>query len=202
MDVWSELSSRLGVIFSLFVFSPFVTAILSRWGILLRSDGQYVGLPVDNILRLLFLMNFSWVLPQGVVILDHHSVCFELWSPAAIYLSPKCWKYSFLIYDVILCRGGTYTADNWTWNVIYYELLKPGETVNTERYRQQMIDLNQALRERQPEYQKRQHKVILLHDNTPSHTAKPVKETIEAFSWEIFSRAAYSPDLALYLFIL
>ena len=42
-----------------------------------------------------------------------------------------------------------------TWNVIYYELLKPGETVNTERYRQQMIDLNQALREKRPEYQKR-----------------------------------------------
>ena len=29
--------------------------------------------------------------------------------------------------------------------VIYYQLLKTGETVNTERYRQQMIDLNQAL---------------------------------------------------------
>ena len=42
--------------------------------------------------------------------------------------------------------------------VIYYELLKPGETVNTERYRQQMINLNQALREKRPEYQKRQHK--------------------------------------------
>jgi len=27
--------------------------------------------------------------------------------------------------------------------VIYYELLKPGETVNTECYRQQMINLNQ-----------------------------------------------------------
>ena len=49
--------------------------------------------------------------------------------------------------------------------VIYYELLKPGGTVNTERYRQQMIDLNQALREKRLEYQKRQHKVILLHDN-------------------------------------
>ena len=83
-----------------------------------------------------------------------------------------------------------------TWNVIYYELLKPGGTVNTERYRQQMIDLNQALREKRPEYKKRQHKVILLHDNAPSHTAKPVKETIEAFSWEILSHAAYSPDLA------
>ena len=80
--------------------------------------------------------------------------------------------------------------------VIYYELLKPGETVNTERYRQQMIDLNQALREKRPEYQKRQQKIILLHDNAPSYTAKPVKETIEAFSWEILSHAAYSPDLA------
>ena len=44
--------------------------------------------------------------------------------------------------------------------------------------------------------QKRQHKVILLHDNAPSHTEKPVKETIEAFSWEILLHAAYSPDMA------
>ena len=50
--------------------------------------------------------------------------------------------------------------------------------------------------EKRPEYQKRQHKVILLQDNAPSHTAKTVKETIEAFSWEILSHAAYSPDLA------
>jgi len=35
--------------------------------------------------------------------------------------------------------------------VIYYELLKPGEIVNTERYRQQMINLNQALCEKRPE---------------------------------------------------
>ena len=45
----------------------------------------------------------------------------------------------------------------------------------------------------EPEYQKRQK--ILLHDNAPSHTAKLVKETIEAFGWEILSHAAYSPDL-------
>jgi len=69
--------------------------------------------------------------------------------------------------------------------VLYYELLKPGETVNTQRYRQQMIDLYQALCEKRPEYDQRQHKVIVLHDNAPSHTAKPVKETIETFGWEI-----------------
>jgi len=54
--------------------------------------------------------------------------------------------------------------------VIYYEFLKPGETVNTERYRQQMINLNQILCEKRPEYQKKQHKVILLPDNAPSHS--------------------------------
>jgi len=44
--------------------------------------------------------------------------------------------------------------------VIYYELLKSSETVNIERYRQQMINLNQAC-EKRSEYQKRQYKVIL-----------------------------------------
>ena len=59
-----------------------------------------------------------------------------------------------------------------------------------------MIDLNRAIREKRPEYAKRQHKVILLHDNAPSHTAKRVTDTIEAFNWEILAHAAYSPDLA------
>jgi len=59
-----------------------------------------------------------------------------------------------------------------------------------------MINLNQALCEKQPKYQKSQHKVILLHDNAPSHTAKLVKETIGAFGWEILSHAIYSSDLA------
>ena len=59
-----------------------------------------------------------------------------------------------------------------------------------------MMDLNQALLEKRPEYQKRQHKVILYHDNATLHTVKPVKETIKAFSWQILSHAAYSPDLA------
>lgn len=81
-------------------------------------------------------------------------------------------------------------------DVIYYELLKPGETVNTERYDQQLIRLKQALDHKRPEYQERQHSAILLHDNAPSHTANPIKERIESFGWEILPHAAYSPDLA------
>lgn len=65
------------------------------------------------------------------------------------------------------------------------------------------IDLKKALREKQPVYQKRQHKVILLHDY--AYTVKLAKERIEAFSWEILSHAAYTPYLApfdYYLFAL
>ena len=80
--------------------------------------------------------------------------------------------------------------------VTYYELLKLGETVNTNRYQQQMTDLNRALQEKRSDYRRRQHKVIFLHENVPSHTAKRVKETIETFSWEILAYAAYSPDTA------
>ena len=80
--------------------------------------------------------------------------------------------------------------------VVYYELLNPGETVNTKRYQQQLIDLNRSLLKKRPEYQKRQHKVIFLHDNAPSHMAKPVRDTLGALSWEVLPHAAYSPDLA------
>jgi len=75
--------------------------------------------------------------------------------------------------------------------VIYYELLKPGKTINIKHYQQQLINLNRSLKKR-PEYQKRQHKVIFLHDNAPSHTAKPVRDTLEALSWEVLPHEAYS----------
>ena len=59
-----------------------------------------------------------------------------------------------------------------------------------------MIDLNRSLLKKRSEYQKRQHKVIFFHDNAPSHTAKPVRDTLETLSWEVLPHAAYSPDLA------
>jgi len=37
-------------------------------------------------------------------------------------------------------------------DVIYYELLKPSETVNAHRYYQQLIKLHRALREKRPHY--------------------------------------------------
>ena len=80
--------------------------------------------------------------------------------------------------------------------VVYYELLKPGETVNTDRYRQQMINLSHALIEKRPEWAHRHAKVILQHDNAPAHSARLTKETISSLGWELLPHPPYSPDLA------
>ena len=80
--------------------------------------------------------------------------------------------------------------------VVYHEFLKPGETVNTDCYRQQMINLNHALIEKRPEWARRHGKVILLHDNAPSHTAKPVQDTLKSLGWGVLPHPPYSPDLA------
>ncbi|KAL6258324.1 hypothetical protein P5V15_010271 [Pogonomyrmex californicus] len=59
-----------------------------------------------------------------------------------------------------------------------------------------MINLNHALIERRPEWARRHGKVILLHDNAPSHTAKPMKDTLKSLGWDILPHPPYSPDLA------
>ncbi|GFW15571.1 mariner Mos1 transposase [Trichonephila clavipes] len=80
--------------------------------------------------------------------------------------------------------------------LIYYELLKPGETVNTNRCKQQLFNLNDAILEKREQYKKRQHNVIFLDDNAPSHRAKPTKDIVKALGLESLAHAAYSPDLA------
>ena len=49
--------------------------------------------------------------------------------------------------------------------VLYYELLKPGETINEERYRTQLIRLERAIAENRPEYASRVEAIIFHHDN-------------------------------------
>lgn len=80
--------------------------------------------------------------------------------------------------------------------LVYYELLKPGETVDAHRYHQQLIKLHRALREKRPDYEQRHEKLIFLHDNAPSHTSKIVRNYLEALNWEVLPHPAYSPDLA------
>lgn len=80
--------------------------------------------------------------------------------------------------------------------IIYYELLKPGETVDAHRYHQQLIKLHRAIREKRPDYQYRHDKIIFQHDNAPAHTSTLVRNYLEALNWEILPQPPYSPDLA------
>jgi len=59
-------------------------------------------------------------------------------------------------------------------SLVYYELLKPGDSITDDRYRLQLIRLSRALREKRLKYEQRHDKVILLHDNARPHVAKVV----------------------------
>ena len=68
-------------------------------------------------------------------------------------------------------------------DVIYYELLKPNETITGEQYRSKLMSLSRALREKRAQYKQRHEKVILQHDNALPHVAKPVKTYLETLKW-------------------
>lgn len=80
--------------------------------------------------------------------------------------------------------------------VVYYELLKPNETVTGQLYRTQLMRLSQALKEKRPQYQERHDKVILQHDNARPHVAAPVKTYLQTLKWEVLPHPPYSPDIA------
>ena len=80
--------------------------------------------------------------------------------------------------------------------VVYYELLKPNETVNKERYRRQLGNLAEALNEKRPLIARKHHKVLFHDDNARPHRANIVKEKIERLGWDHLDHPPYSPDLA------
>lgn len=80
--------------------------------------------------------------------------------------------------------------------VVYYELLRSGQTIDGPFYRVQLMRLKRALKEKRPEWEARHEKVIFHHDNARPHIEKSVKNYLENSDWEILSHPPYSPDLA------
>ena len=70
-------------------------------------------------------------------------------------------------------------------DVVYYELLKPNETITGALYRTQLMRLSRVLKEKRTHYYSRHDKVILLHDNVRPHVAAPVKTYLETLNWEV-----------------
>lgn len=82
------------------------------------------------------------------------------------------------------------------FGVIYYELLKPNETITAALYRTQLMRLSRALKEKRPQYSQRHDHVILQHDNARPHVAQTVKTYLETLNWEVLPQPPYSPDIA------
>jgi len=80
-------------------------------------------------------------------------------------------------------------------HVVYYELLKPNETITGALYRTQLMRLSRALKEKRA-YYSRHDKIILLHDNARPHVAALIKTYLETFKWEVLPHPLYSPDIA------
>ncbi|GFT18531.1 mariner Mos1 transposase [Trichonephila clavipes] len=62
--------------------------------------------------------------------------------------------------------------------VVYYELLKPTETITGDRYRTQLMRLNRTLKDKRPQYNERHDKVILQHDKCSTPCCKKWSEIL------------------------
>jgi len=80
--------------------------------------------------------------------------------------------------------------------VVYYKLLKSFETITGDPYRKQLMRLSRALKDKRQEYNERNNKVILQHDNARPHVSKSIKTYLEMLKWEVLSHPPYSSDIA------
>ena len=84
------------------------------------------------------------------------------------------------------------------WDIrgpIHYELLKPSEKLNSDKYCQQLDNLKTAVQEKRPEMFNRKD-IVLHHDNARPHAALGTCQKIAELGWEILLHPPYSPDLA------
>ncbi|XP_076673232.1 histone-lysine N-methyltransferase SETMAR-like [Andrena cerasifolii] len=78
--------------------------------------------------------------------------------------------------------------------VIHYDFMKPGSTIIAETYCNQLDEMMQKLKEKQPRLVNRS-TPILLHDNARPHTAKMTVAKLQELELELLHHPPYSPDL-------
>lgn len=78
--------------------------------------------------------------------------------------------------------------------VIYYDVLKQGQTVTAALYCEQMDKLNTTLQKIRPALVNKSN-VILQHDNAQPHVADITRKKIQDLSWDVLLHPPYSLDL-------
>ena len=75
--------------------------------------------------------------------------------------------------------------------VLFYEILKPGETVTSNVYKSQLQKLNEKIQELRPHDAHTPRKVLLLRDNARPHIAIATKNAFSKLDWEPLPHLAY-----------
>lgn len=84
----------------------------------------------------------------------------------------------------------------WTARgIVHFSFLPRGKTINKWVYCDQLTEMDEQLRKKQPSLINR-HGVILLHDNAKPHVAGVTLKHISALGYEILPHPPYSPDLS------
>ncbi|XP_070155184.1 histone-lysine N-methyltransferase SETMAR-like [Polyergus mexicanus] len=81
--------------------------------------------------------------------------------------------------------------------IIYFELLRRGETITADKYCEQLTRLAAAIREKRPILANRKG-VIFHHDNARPHVAQQTLRKLQELQWEILQHPPYSPDIFIF----
>ena len=79
--------------------------------------------------------------------------------------------------------------------VVYFGLLPNNRTINLDVYCQQLVKLEEAIKEKRPELANRKG-IVFHHDDARLHTSLATRTKLLEFGWEVMSHPPYSPDLA------
>ncbi|XP_066260728.1 histone-lysine N-methyltransferase SETMAR-like [Euwallacea similis] len=79
--------------------------------------------------------------------------------------------------------------------LIHHNFLDPGETITAQKYCQQIDEMHQKLRQKQPALVNRKGP-ILLHDNARPHVSLITRQKLHELGYETLDHPPYSPDLS------
>lgn len=90
------------------------------------------------------------------------------------------------------------------WNrqgILYYHLLKLGEAVNFQEYKQHLLSLSHAILRKVSQLLSRDKRVILLHDSASCHRISTVQGVIHSLKWDLLPYPSFLQIWRHHIFI-
>lgn len=79
--------------------------------------------------------------------------------------------------------------------IIYFEILRRNETINSDVYIQHLSNLNNEIQKMRPGLANRKG-VVFHHDNATPHTSLATRQKLLELGWDVLPHPPYSPDIA------